>query len=246
MSSDFQTALPAANLNAALRRLFDVTVALAGMLLFLVFLAPVVLAIHLDSPGPILFSQVRLGQHGRPFRLYKFRKFHHGRRAQTGTLAVTLKDDDRMTRVGRILERTKIDEVPQLWNVLRGDMAVVGPRPETQDFADCFEGPYQAVLDHKPGIFGPNQLYFRNECTLYPKNADPHDFYRKVLFPAKARNDLDYFPRRSFGQDIGWILRGLLGLIGIGLPHGKPPGQPSAPVRLGRLRNAPDRPSLPE
>jgi len=238
MISDFQAAQPAASLITLLRRLFDVTVALTGMLLFLLFLALVVLAIHLDSPGPILFSQIRLGQHGRPFRLYKFRKFHHGCQGR----AVTLKDDDRMTRVGRILERTKIDEVPQLWNVLRGDMAIVGPRPETQDFADCFDGPYRAVLDHKPGIFGPNQVYFRNECRLYPKNADPHDFYRKVLFPAKARNDLDYFPRRSFGQDVVWILRGLLALLGVG-PR---PEQPRGGLRLDRLRNAPDRPSVPE
>lgn len=237
MTSDSQAALPAANVNAALRRLFDMAVALTGMFLFLLFLVPVVLAIHLDSPGPILFSQTRLGQHGRPFRLYKFRKFRHGCRGR----AVTLKGDDRMTRVGRILERTKIDEVPQLWNVLRGDMGVVGPRPETLDFADCFDGPYRAVLDHKPGIFGPNQVYFRNESALYPENADPHAFYREVLFPAKARIDLDYFPRRSFGQDIGWIVRGLLAVVGVG-PH---PGWTRDRPRPGRSGNAPDRPTIP-
>lgn len=251
MNSTFGGQLPGTTINAVLRRLFDIMMALLGIFILLLFLVPVALAIHLDSPGPILFSQIRLGQHGRPFRLYKFRKFHHGSLGQ----AVTLKNDDRMTRVGRFLERTKIDEVPQLWNVLRGDMSIVGPRPETQDFADCFIGPYLAVLNHKPGIFGPNQVYFRNECTLYPANADPQDYYRKVLFPTKASIDLAYFPRRSFIRDIGWILRGLLGLIGIGLParqflphpiHSHTPQPYASPDHpaVDRLSNAPNHSSI--
>ncbi len=233
MISNFQTAARTAalasptptNPAAAIpRRIFDIVVALTGLIAFLPILIPVVIAIRLDSSGPILFSQDRLGQNGRLFRLYKFRKFRHGCHSR----AVTLKGDDRMTRVGRFLERTKIDEVPQLWNVLRGDMAVVGPRPETLDFADCFDGPFAAILDHRPGIFGPNQVYFRNECRLYPENTDPHVFYRTVLFPAKARADLEYFPRRRLDQDIVWVIRGVLAVFGIGLP---------AEQVLNRLRN---------
>lgn len=222
MISNFQTAArtaafapPAPNDPAAIpRRMLDIVVALIGLIVFLPVLIPVVIAIRLDSSGPILFSQDRLGQNGRLFRLYKFRKFRHGCHSR----AVTLKGDDRMTRVGRFLERTKIDEVPQLWNVLRGDMAVVGPRPETLDFADCFDGPFAAVLDHRPGIFGPNQVYFRNECRLYPENIDPQDFYRTVLFPAKARADLEYFPRRRLDQDMLWVIRSILAVLGIGPP----------------------------
>ncbi len=214
MTSDSHTATTTGNVDGFLRRLFDVTLALAGLILFLPVLIPVVFAIRLDSPGPIFFSQTRLGQNGRLFRLYKFRKFHDGIAGR----AVTLKGDSRMTRVGRFLERTKIDEVPQLWNVLKGDMAVVGPRPETLDFADLFHGVYRGVLDHRPGLFGPNQVYFRNECALYPEEIDPHAFYRAVLFPAKARIDLGYFPRRSLGQDVVWLFRGLLAVFGLGLP----------------------------
>lgn len=204
--------------EAALRRMLDIVTALAGILCFLPILIPVVVAIRLDSPGPIFFSQPRLGQGGRVFRLYKFRKFRDG----AGGRAVTLKNDDRMTRVGRFLERTKIDEVPQLWNVLKGDMAIVGPRPETLDFAHCFQGGFRAVLNHRPGIFGPNQVYFRNEGALFPDKADPHDFYATVLFPAKARADLHYFPRRTLAQDALWMVRGILAVFGLGLPAGSP------------------------
>ncbi|WP_431855825.1 sugar transferase [Azospirillum sp.] len=219
--------------DATLRRVFDVVVALAGIVCFLPILIPVVLAIRLDSPGPILYAQNRLGLHGRIFRLYKFRKFHDG---ATGK-AVTVKNDRRMTRVGRFLERTKIDEVPQLWNVLRGDMSIVGPRPETLDFADGFEGIYRGVLDHRPGIFGPNQVYFRNEGALFPDGVDPHDFYRAVLFPAKARIDLEYFPRRSLPLDVVWLVRGVLAVFGIGLPSEE---------TLRRFRNLENRAVLPD
>lgn len=219
--------------DATLRRIFDVAVALAGIACFLPVLIPVVLAIRLDSPGPILYAQNRLGQHGRIFRLYKFRKFHDG---ATGK-AVTVKNDCRMTRVGRFLERTKIDEVPQLWNVLKGEMSVIGPRPETLDFADGFDGVYRGVLDHRPGIFGPNQVYFRNEGALFPDGVDPHAFYRAVLFPAKARIDLDYFPRRNLPHDVVWLVRGLLAVFGIGLP---------SEDTLRRFRNLENRAVLPD
>ena len=96
------------------------------------------MAIRIDSRGPILYSQMRIGQGGRPFRLYKFRKFHH--QAPVAGGALTVANDPRLTRVGWFLERTKLDELPQLWNIVRGEMSVVGPRPETPHFADCFVG----------------------------------------------------------------------------------------------------------
>jgi lipopolysaccharide/colanic/teichoic acid biosynthesis glycosyltransferase len=195
-----------------MRRALDV----AGALTALTVLAPLMLAIavliRIDSRGPIFFGQLRLGRDGRPFRLYKFRKFRHA--ADPDGWGVTLRDDPRMTRVGRLLERSKFDELPQFWNILVGHMSLVGPRPETLDFADCFENGYERVLDHVPGLFGPNQTIFRNESGLYPKSCDPHVFYRAVVFPAKARNDLRYFPRRTIVSDVGWIVRGALAVIG--------------------------------
>jgi lipopolysaccharide/colanic/teichoic acid biosynthesis glycosyltransferase len=144
--------------------------------------------------------------------LHKFRKFHV--QANQSSLAVTLKNDSRMTRVGRVLERTKLDELPQLWNVLVGDMALVGPRPESLAFADCFGGTYSRILDHRPGIFGPCQVIFRNENAFYASGCDPEIFYRNVLFPLKAHVDLAYFPRRSLTGDLVWAGRSVLAVFG--------------------------------
>jgi len=115
--------------------------------------------------------------------------------------------DGRLTKVGRVLAVSKLDELPQLWNVLRGDMSVVGPRPESLAFADCFRNGFEKVHQHKPGLFGPCQVMFRHESKYYPDGVAAVDFYRKVLFPAKAEIDLAYFSRRTLASDLGWIVR---------------------------------------
>ncbi|WP_207485305.1 sugar transferase [Arenibaculum pallidiluteum] len=189
------------------RRAIDILVALAGLVILAPLMLLIALAVRLETPGPALFSQIRIGREGRHFVLYKFRKFHC--RTQAGDRPLTLRDDPRFTRLGRVLERTKLDELPQLWNVLRGDMSLVGPRPETLDFADCFQGPYRAVLDHTPGIFGPSQVACRHEATLYPEGCDPREFYRAFLFPMKARLDLAYYARRTVLSDLAWAWRGI-------------------------------------
>jgi lipopolysaccharide/colanic/teichoic acid biosynthesis glycosyltransferase len=200
-----------------MRRAVDVAAALTALIALAPLMAVIAILVRIDSPGPVLFRQLRLGRGGRPFRLYKFRKFRHA-----GDLrgSVTLPDDPRMTRIGRLLERSKFDELPQLWNILVGDMALVGPRPETLDFADCFADGYEGVLDYLPGLFGPNQALFRNESALYPRSCDPHAFYRTVLFPAKAGNDLLYFPRRTLASDTAWIIRGALAVLGFSVVLG--------------------------
>ncbi|MDR3531275.1 MAG: sugar transferase [Rhodopila sp.] len=195
------------------RRGLDVVIAMAALIMVAPAMFFIALAIISDSPGPVFFSQVRLGRDGRPFRLHKFRKFYH--RLDGGGCDVTLRNDARMTRVGRLLERTKLDEVPQLWNVLVGEMSIVGPRPESLVFADCFTGPFRSILDHTPGLLGPNQVFFRNEWKYFPAERDPHEFYRTVLFPVKARNDLAYFPQRSLRSDIVWIFRGVSAVFGL-------------------------------
>jgi lipopolysaccharide/colanic/teichoic acid biosynthesis glycosyltransferase len=201
---------PLAGVSA--RRLLDVTISLVG----LIALAPIILciafAIVIESGTPVFFSQIRLGAGGRHFRILKFRKFH-----KTGSIdgrPVTLMNDGRMTALGRFLCKTKLDELPQLWNILKGDMSVVGPRPESLQLSDCFVGRYLKVLDHKPGIFGPNQVIFVNECCLYPESTDPQRFYREVLFPLKAGVDLAYFPYRTALSDLAWIARGVLATLG--------------------------------
>jgi lipopolysaccharide/colanic/teichoic acid biosynthesis glycosyltransferase len=166
------------------RRLLDIVISLFALVLLSPIILLVTVAIALETGRPILFSQLRIGRNGRSFRMYKFRKF----RSDCGTdgSPLTLENDDRSTKVGKILMATKLDEVPQFWNTLMGDMAIIGPRPESFAFADCFTGPYTELLKYKPGIMGPAQVAFRNESDLYTGHSDPSEFYRVVLFPMKA------------------------------------------------------------
>jgi lipopolysaccharide/colanic/teichoic acid biosynthesis glycosyltransferase len=190
--------------------------------------ACIAVAILLESGRPVFFSQTRLGLDGRHFKLLKFRKF--GPAEGTGGLPVTLANDTRLTGVGKFLERTKLDELPQFWNVLKGDMAIVGPRPESLRFADCFSGPFLALLRHKPGIFGPAQAMFRNESAHYGPGGDPETTYRKLLFPAKAAIDLGYYDGRTLMRDMIWICLSIGAIFGIPLAGQRnlQPGQAKA------------------
>ncbi|WP_299808145.1 sugar transferase [Tardiphaga sp.] len=188
-----------------LRRTLDILCAgTAASALAPVFLI-VAIAIWIEGGRPILFSQLRLGQNGRPFRIYKFRKF--GPNCDLHGYPLTMDGDGRLTAIGRILAATKLDELPQLWNVFRGDMSLVGPRPESLVFIDCFRNGFEKILEHKPGLFGPCQVLFRHENKLYPNDISAADFYRQTLFPEKAKVDLAYFSRRTLASDLGWILR---------------------------------------
>jgi lipopolysaccharide/colanic/teichoic acid biosynthesis glycosyltransferase len=198
--------------HSRLRRALDAALALTALAAFAPLILLIAILIRAESRGPVFFRQPRLGRCGRPFHLYKFRKSCQA--PDLPDRGVTLPDDPRMTQIGRLLERSKLDELPQLWNIVVGDMSIVGPRPETLDFADCFEDGYEGILDYSPGLFGPSHAMFRNESRLYPKDEDPHEFYRTVLFPAKAQIDLRYFARRTLVSDLGWIVRGLLAVIG--------------------------------
>jgi UDP-N-acetyl-D-glucosamine dehydrogenase len=226
----------------ALKPTLDAVLALLALIALAPLMVLIALAVCFESGTPIFFSQDRLGERGRVFRLYKFRKFAAD---ATDCLPVTLSNDPRLTRVGRLLERSKLDELPQLVNVLKGDMSLVGPRPDTLDFADCFTGPHRRVLEYRPGIFGPNQVFFRNEGALYPDHADPLVYYREVLFPLKARVDIAYFSRRTIFSDAVWIVRGVLASIRM--------SQPAADIRsriaaiehwVGKTAVDPHRPSL--
>jgi lipopolysaccharide/colanic/teichoic acid biosynthesis glycosyltransferase len=192
-------------------RVFDIVVAAAGLILFSPLVICIAAAIVIEDGRPIFFSHLRLGQRRRHFRMHKFRKFSAGR---TNGPSLTLEDDPRLTRIGGFLARTKLDELPQLWNVLKGDMSIVGPRPESLAFQDCFKEPWGALLEHKPGIFGPSQALFRNEGSLYRGRPDTEQFYRDVLFPLKAHIDLTYFPQRTLLRDVAWILCGALAVFG--------------------------------
>jgi lipopolysaccharide/colanic/teichoic acid biosynthesis glycosyltransferase len=203
------------------RRIFDIMFSGTCLIMLSPALLLIATAIWLESGRPIFFKQVRLGRYGKPFHMYKFRKFHKD--CGTSGPPLTLQQDPRLTNVGRFLASSKFDELPQLWNTLRGDMSVIGPRPESLAFADCFTGTFTEVLNHKPGILGPSQVAFRNECSLYPRDSDPSEFYRLEIFPAKASIDLQYYSQRSLIQDTLWLAYGVLAVLRIGprLPKAK-------------------------
>lgn len=194
------------------RRSVDIAVASVAAIVFAPLMLLIAIALVVEGGRPVLFAQTRLGAGARPFRMYKFRKFDV--RCDPHGLALTVAGDNRMTKLGRILAATKFDELPQLWNVVRGEMAIVGPRPESMAFADCFRGGAEAVLQYKPGLLGPAQVLFRNEADFYPQSADPLHYYREVLFPAKARIDLSYYPQRTLVSDVAWMARGFLAVFG--------------------------------
>jgi len=197
-------------------RAVDVALAAGGLIVLAPLLVLVAVAVWLDMRSSVIFVQLRVGMHGQHFRLYKFRKFDEKSPARGGG-PLTLNNDPRMTRLGRMLAQTKLDELPQLWNVLKGDMAIVGPRPESIDFAGCLDG---WSLHHRPGIFGPAQVFFRNEAVLFQnrEGRDLERFYREVVYPLKARIDDAYYPNRSLAQDIIWVFRGILAVFGWTMP----------------------------
>jgi lipopolysaccharide/colanic/teichoic acid biosynthesis glycosyltransferase len=192
-------------IELGMRRAIDIGCAAVAIPVLAPIMLLAIMAIWIEGGSPILFSQLRLGQNGRPFRMYKFRKFKPD--CDDRGCPLTLEGDGRLTRIGRLLAVSKFDELPQLWNVLRGDMSMVGPRPESLAFADCFRDGFERIHEHKPGIFGPCQVLFRHENKLYPAGVAAVEFYREVLFPTKAAIDLAYFSRRTLGSDLGWVVR---------------------------------------
>ncbi|HQW86875.1 MAG TPA: sugar transferase [Flavobacteriales bacterium] len=184
----------------ALKRAFDVLFAGTALLLLLPLLVLFALAVALTSPGGAFFRQVRVGRHGRPFRLLKFRSMRPGSEA-LGQLTIGGRDP-RITGVGRFLRRTKLDELPQLWNVLKGDMSVVGPRPEVPRYVALYTPEQQVVLSIRPGITGMASLDYVDENELLARSSDPERAYVEEVMPAKLALDLRYVRERSFALDL--------------------------------------------
>jgi lipopolysaccharide/colanic/teichoic acid biosynthesis glycosyltransferase len=181
--------------------LFDAVSASAGLVLLLPVFAVLALAIVLDDGPPVLFRQTRIGRGGRPFRLWKFRTMRVGSRGR----AITAAGDHRVTRVGAALRKWKLDELPQLFNVLVGDMSLVGPRPEVPEFVEPDSPVWDAVLKVRPGITDLATLFYRSEERLLGAARDPVAFYRETVLPAKLRLNLKYMASRSFAQDLRLI-----------------------------------------
>lgn len=191
------------------KRVFDIVIASAGLLIAAPLFVAIAIAIKRDSPGPVFFRQLRVGRKRRPFSMWKFRKMPEDLPEQGPML--TARNDQRLTRVGYWLERTKLDELPQLLNVLASEMSVVGPRPEVPKFVDrAALDLWDQVLSVKPGIFGPNQIRYRNEADLYPPGCDIEAFYLNRILPAKLEVDARYARHAHWLADVALLVRGVL------------------------------------
>ncbi|HXH25797.1 MAG TPA: sugar transferase [Vicinamibacterales bacterium] len=191
------------------RRLFDVTAAASGLVLAALPLALAALAVRLAIGRPVIYRQVRVGRFGAPFLLYKLRTM-----SGAGGPLVTTDGDARVGRIGRILRRSKLDEVPQLWNVLKGEMSIIGPRPEVPRFVAHYTRAERAILDVTPGLASLAQLVYPHEAALLRDRADPEDAYVRELMPLKIQVDLDYERRRTVWSDCRLLLEVALLVLG--------------------------------
>jgi lipopolysaccharide/colanic/teichoic acid biosynthesis glycosyltransferase len=202
--------------DAALRRLLDVAVAGVLLLALSPLLAVLVVLVRATSPGPALFRQTRIGRDGRPFVLLKLRTMRADA-ASTGP-AITAGTDPRITPLGARLRRAKLDELPQLWNVLRGDMSLVGPRPELPHYVARYTAAQRAVLRARPGLTDPASLAWANEAATLATFADPQRAYAEAVLPQKLALSLAYLERRTVWTDLAVVTRTAAHVARVALP----------------------------
>lgn len=191
------------------KRAFDIVCAALGLLVLSPVLLLCALLVGLTSPGGVLFRQERVGKDGVPFTIYKFRSM----RKDNAGLKISTSSDSRITPVGRVLRKTKLDELPQLWNVLKGDMSFVGPRPEVREYTDLYTPEQRQVLLVRPGITGLASIRYRNENDLLSASTDPNRTYIEEVMPAKLALDLEYIPRACVSYDVRLILETLVTVV---------------------------------
>lgn len=194
-----------------MKRVFDIVAAGMGLillaLLLLLLLLLLALVIKLGSPGPIFFRQERIGKGFRPFLIYKFRTMVPDAPRRGGQ--ITVGTDPRITRVGRMLRKTKFDELPQLLNVLKGDMSFVGPRPEIRQYVELFREDYQEILQVRPGITDLASLTYRHEADVLGRAEHPEEEYCHRILPDKIRLAKEYVRRASFFFDLALLFKTL-------------------------------------
>jgi lipopolysaccharide/colanic/teichoic acid biosynthesis glycosyltransferase len=193
-----------------MKRILDIGVSLIGLICLLPLMLLVAVLIKLDSSGPVFFKQERMGRNFRPFWIYKFRTM---REASDGLL-LTVGQDPRITRIGWFLRKTKLDEVPQLINVLKGDMSLVGPRPEVRKYVELFQRDYEKILKIRPGVTDIASLEYQDEAELLGQCKNAEEEYVRRILPDKIRLAEEYASRSSFFFDLGLILKTLPKLFG--------------------------------
>ena len=194
-----------------MKRTFDVVLATAGLVLLSPLLIAIAIAIRLDSPGRVIYRQVRVGRHGRPFEICKFRTMHTGSDRVAANISPT--GDPRITTVGRLLRRTYLDELPQLLNVLRGEMSLLGPRPETPEFVALYRPEERRLLSIRPGVMGPSTLIGMTEEDRLADSEDALGLYASTILHERLAADLTYLEEWSVRRDVRLLLAQVLAII---------------------------------
>lgn len=187
-------------INDLLKRCFDIVLSVVGILLLWPFMLAIAVVILAGSGPPVLYRGLRTGRYGHPFRMLKFRTMIVGAEAVGGSS--TAQDDPRITRYGSFLRRFKLDELPQLFNVIKGDMSIVGPRPEVAEYTDMYDEEEKLILLVRPGITDFSSIKFRDLNAILAQSGDPDRYYRDVIRPQKNRLRLDYAMHNNIWLDI--------------------------------------------
>ncbi|MFZ4612439.1 MAG: sugar transferase [Bacteroidia bacterium] len=187
-----------------IKRIFDFISSFFFLFLFFPFFLLLSILIKIDSKGPIFFTQIRVGKNNKNFLLLKFRTM---KVAQENSSLITIGNDNRITNIGNILRKYKLDELPQLINILKGEMSVVGPRPEVRKYVDMYSSSQLEVLSVKPGLTDPSSIKFSNESELLGTAANPEKYYTETLMPLKIEISLNYVRTQTFIGDLKIIFQ---------------------------------------
>lgn len=198
-------------INQGIKRIFDFVVSLIGVIILSPILLIVAIAIKIDSKGDILFLQKRVGRKGKPFYIYKFRTMVTD--AEKLGKQITVGKDNRITKVGAFLRKYKIDELPQLLNVVKGDMSLVGPRPEVPRYVELYTKEERKVLDIRPGITDLASLRYKDENDILGKVENPEEYYINVIMKDKLKLNLEYIEKSNIVFDISLIFKTIIKCI---------------------------------
>jgi lipopolysaccharide/colanic/teichoic acid biosynthesis glycosyltransferase len=192
-----------------MKRLFDITASFFGILILSPLFIFISLWVGLSSKGGVFYKQIRVGKNNKDFKLYKFRSMRVNSDKQ-GLLTVGSKDS-RITKAGYFIRKYKIDELPQLFNVLKGDMSFVGPRPEVRRYVDLYSEEQMKVLSVRPGITDPASIKYRNENDILSSQSNPEEYYIQHIMPDKLKINIDYINTQTFIKDIKIIFQTIFG-----------------------------------
>lgn len=198
-------------LNKIIKRIFDIVCSGLGLIILSPFLLFIAIRIKMDSDGPVFFKQIRVGEKGREFKILKFRTMVVD--AEKLGRQITVGNDSRITKIGAFLRKYKIDELPQLINVFKGDMSLVGPRPEVPRYVNMYTEEQRRVLDVKPGITDLASIRYRDENELLGQAENPDEFYINTIMPDKLALNVEYINKSNIFLDIYIILKTILKCI---------------------------------